>query len=655
MRFRGNSGTIGALVCAALLGTAAGASAQQAAWARSAGGAGNDFGTAVAVDSGGNSYVTGSIGPLATFAPGVTLPGDATLSDGFVAKYDPDGTLQWVRAIGGTGEAFGNAIVADASGNAYIAGSYCGQAIFGAGQPGAVTLTGITCFGFVRHNLFVAKYDTLGNFLWVAQAAATVGEIRIANGLALDANGDLVVAGWYDGQATFGAVTLASTISFAGENAFVARLAGNTHTWTWAKRIAGAGFDIAGALALDPAGNSYVLGTGTGSVTFDATAVELGAGGSALYLAKLNGAGALQWVRHSTPTSTGVYGSGGQVDSAGNIVVTGYFFGAPVFGSGEAAETTLTSPFDSFVAKFDTAGTLQWAKQTTGGNSSTVGLVLDPANRIYVGGFYYNTTTFGPGEAAQTTIAADGGDGFIATYNPAGTFGTVRRIAGSGSYSSRGPARDPQGNLFFAGGFTGTVEFGAGPLTLSSAGSFDAVTAKFAPDGDGDGVIDALDNCRSVANADQLDANGDGYGDACVAPGSVIGKNITIGLDPVIGAGTIVSAGVVLGDYARIGSNVVLSKSVVVGDNVTIGDASKAGQAVQIGDNVVIGANVVINQGVTIGAGAQIESGAVIGQFSTIGAGAKIGAGATLGQKVTVAVGASVASGAIVPANATIN
>jgi hypothetical protein len=35
------------------------------------------------------------------------------------------------------------------------------------------------------------------------------------------------------------------------------------------------------------------------------------------------------------------------------------------------------------------------------------------------------------------------------------------------------------------------------------------------PDGDGDGVADATDNCPSVANADQADLDGDGAGNAC--------------------------------------------------------------------------------------------------------------------------------------------
>ena len=40
-------------------------------------------------------------------------------------------------------------------------------------------------------------------------------------------------------------------------------------------------------------------------------------------------------------------------------------------------------------------------------------------------------------------------------------------------------------------------------------------TASFAPDGDGDGVDDASDNCPDTSNPDQADSDGDGVGDAC--------------------------------------------------------------------------------------------------------------------------------------------
>ena len=53
-----------------------------------------------------------------------------------------------------------------------------------------------------------------------------------------------------------------------------------------------------------------------------------------------------------------------------------------------------------------------------------------------------------------------------------------------------------------------------------------------APDRDGDGIADSADNCLEVANPDQADANGEGYGDACDADynddGVVSGSDIAV-------------------------------------------------------------------------------------------------------------------------------
>ena len=56
------------------------------------------------------------------------------------------------------------------------------------------------------------------------------------------------------------------------------------------------------------------------------------------------------------------------------------------------------------------------------------------------------------------------------------------------------------------------------PLVTFLAAALLALPAAAAPgDADGDGVPDASDNCTLVANPDQFDADGDGYGNACDA------------------------------------------------------------------------------------------------------------------------------------------
>ncbi|MGQ0735974.1 MAG: DapH/DapD/GlmU-related protein [Acidobacteriota bacterium] len=113
-------------------------------------------------------------------------------------------------------------------------------------------------------------------------------------------------------------------------------------------------------------------------------------------------------------------------------------------------------------------------------------------------------------------------------------------------------------------------------------------------DDDGDGVPNDVDNCPSVANTDQLDANGDGYGDACVAPDVVIPSSSTIGDNPIIGSGTTINRNVSVGDDAVIGTNVTLNRNVTAGNNLSIGANTTIHQGVQLGDNVSVGNNVII-------------------------------------------------------------
>lgn len=86
-------------------------------WQRSLGGASNEYGQGIAVDSSNNVYVTGG-----------TNSQGAGGNDFLIAKYNSSGTIQWQRSLGTTGANYGNAIAVDNSGNIYVAGYTSGNA-----------------------------------------------------------------------------------------------------------------------------------------------------------------------------------------------------------------------------------------------------------------------------------------------------------------------------------------------------------------------------------------------------------------------------------------------------------------------------------------------------------------------------------------------
>jgi hypothetical protein len=127
-------------------------------WANSAGGSDNDDCSATALDSQGNIYVTGNFYGTVKFGP---YRQDASgESDIFVAKLDPAGNWLWAVRAGGTNTDKSNSIAVDQAGNAYLTGSFRGTASFGP----------YTLATYDVEQIFVAKIDFTGHWVWAVQA-----------------------------------------------------------------------------------------------------------------------------------------------------------------------------------------------------------------------------------------------------------------------------------------------------------------------------------------------------------------------------------------------------------------------------------------------------------------------------------------------------
>ena len=180
------------------------------AWASRAGGPqvsgfgndGFDEGHGIALDGSGNSYVTGWFASTATFGPGEPNQTQLTTSgtdDIFVAKYNSNGTLAWVRGVGSTASDKGSAISVDGSGNAYVTGRFTGTVTFGSGEPNQTQLTSASASFY---DIFVAKYNGNGTLAWAKQAGSTSTDQGF--GIAVDVLGNSYVTGSFSGTATFG-------------------------------------------------------------------------------------------------------------------------------------------------------------------------------------------------------------------------------------------------------------------------------------------------------------------------------------------------------------------------------------------------------------------------------------------------------------------
>jgi hypothetical protein len=100
-------------------------------WSKKFGDLGNQGGTGVAVDFGGNVLLTGYLQGSADFGGG-PLP-SAGKDDIFVAKFSAGGAHVWSKRFGDTDDQQGRAVTADGSGNVILAANVRGSVDFGTG------------------------------------------------------------------------------------------------------------------------------------------------------------------------------------------------------------------------------------------------------------------------------------------------------------------------------------------------------------------------------------------------------------------------------------------------------------------------------------------------------------------------------------------
>ena len=129
-----------------------------------------------------------------------------------VALFAQNEDWFWAKKAGGTSNESGKSIAVDDNGNSYVTGYFYGSATFGT--------TTLTSSG--DYDIFVAKLDSNGNWLWAKQAGGTSSDYT--NDIAVDANGNIYVTGEiFEESAIFGTTTLNSS-GFI--DIFVAKLIG---------------------------------------------------------------------------------------------------------------------------------------------------------------------------------------------------------------------------------------------------------------------------------------------------------------------------------------------------------------------------------------------------------------------------------------------
>jgi uncharacterized protein (AIM24 family) len=165
-------------------------------WSRSFGDFGDQLSRDIAVDAAGNVLITGHMNGTIDFGGGALT--SAGGQDVVVAKFNASGTHLWSKQFGGVQTQIGDGIAVDSNNNVILGGYFQSTIDFGGGL--------LTTVG--ANDVYVAKLTSTGAHVW-SKSYGGVGE-QILAGMALDGSGNIVVTGRNNGVVDFGGGSIAS-------------------------------------------------------------------------------------------------------------------------------------------------------------------------------------------------------------------------------------------------------------------------------------------------------------------------------------------------------------------------------------------------------------------------------------------------------------
>ena len=411
------------------------------------GGSDSDVALAIAVDDGGNAYVTGL-----TSSTDFPLTGgsyDPSYSGGsydvFVTRFNTTGSgFVYSTYLGGSDSDVAWGIALDESRNAYLTGI--------TESNDFPTTSG--AFDSVYHGAydgFVAKLNSTGSALiystYLGGIANPLGN-DYAYDIAVDENENAYVTG-FTYCSTFPTTPGAFDTSFENTDAFVTKLNPEGSDLIYSTFLGGSDWEYGLGIAVDGNGNAYVAGS-TASPDFPATSgaydTSYNGGSYDAFVTKLNSAGSglvfSTYLGGTGVESVSMSESGGGIalDEGGNAYVTGYTTSTNFPTTTGAFDRTHNGDRDAFVTKLNSTGTGLSYSTYLGGSDSDTGceIVVDGKGNAYVTG-ETRSTNF-PNTACAVDRTYNGElDAFITKFNSTGTgvfyssyLGGIERDVGRG-------------------------------------------------------------------------------------------------------------------------------------------------------------------------------------------------------------------------------
>ena len=533
----------------------------QLSYASYLGGNGDDEGYSIAVDSNGNSYISGESDSTSGFPGSNPTAGGF---DAFVVKINADGSLGYTTFVGGSGDDLGGAIAVDGSGAVYVGGittstdfpTTAGAPQFTSGGGGSCTTgngTGTCTDGFIF------KLDSTGASSYATYLGGASDDGVF--GIAVDASGNAYVTGYtFSSSSTFPLKNAAYAALNNGvstnpvlEDGFVTEINAAGTAWVYSTYLGGQDNDFGNGIAVNSGGDAFVTGA-TSSIDFPHTAgaykttcgtdASCNAGGGNVYTDAFvteipSGGGLGTGPTYSTYIggSSDDFGLGIALDTTGNVYLTGQTTDDnpsattgdfPTLGAfqtnygGGAGNANAGS--NAFVTELNSSGTHLIYSSYLGGSTADAGfgIALDATNNAYVTGSTLSSDF--PANGGFQTALSGNSDAFVSEVATSG---------GSLVYSSylggtRDENYDPT-NAFFIGGAVALDASGNTHLAGTTTSTDFPVTTSTAVQGTyGGDPFDAFAATVLSSTAPDFTIAATALSPASVDPGSAATSTVTI-------------------------------------------------------------------------------------------------------------------------------
>lgn len=281
------------------------------------GGGGDEYISAMAIDSTGSILATGGFAGSTTFGGGTLTSAGRT--DGFLLKVSATGSHQWSLRFGDVDDDTGGGVVVGQNDEVNLVATFIGSADVGGGKVNAASIGAA--------DILVARFGSDGSHVWSKGTGARLDALYPS--IAIDSEGSLLLTATYEGSFSMGgAIFTSDGLTDVG----VAKWdKDGIHQWSY--RFAGPDYDLSAGIATDRQGNVIVVGRYFGNSRMSGGAYMKSYGSYDGWVAKLAPSGQFLWSQH--------YGGVGDdlvadvtTDAQGNIWLAGQFTATGELGRG---------------------------------------------------------------------------------------------------------------------------------------------------------------------------------------------------------------------------------------------------------------------------------------------------------------------------------